>query len=160
MEYTRTTPQPSLPTSPSHTHTYTNAIPLDSWSISRDNTTPLGSLCVHRPCQGYNHNATGLPVHYYDRDAPRIPLGSMCIHRYVPAHKPQIKMPPTIFFPNSGFYVFDSQEYPVPPFNLKPHFFVNLENSDSWSLSHLGYLYPGTTPVMIKLDHNRSCPWV
>jgi len=29
---------------------------------------------------------------------------------------------------------------------------------DSWSLSHLGYLYPGTTPVMIKLDHNRSCP--
>jgi len=32
--------------------------------------------------------------------------------------------------------------------------------TDSWSLSHLGYLYPGTTPVMIKLDHNRSCPWV
>jgi len=31
---------------------------------------------------------------------------------------------------------------------------------DSWSLSHLGYLYPGTTPVMIKLDYNRSCPWV
>jgi len=31
---------------------------------------------------------------------------------------------------------------------------------DSWSLSHLGYLYPWTTPVMIKLDHNRSCPWV
>ena len=27
---------------------------------------------------------------------------------------------------------------------------------DSWSLSHLGYLYPGTTPVMIQLDHNRS----
>ena len=62
MEYTRTTPQPSLPTSPSHTHTHTYAIPLDSWSISRDNTTPLGSLCVHRPCQGYTHNATGLPV--------------------------------------------------------------------------------------------------
>jgi len=32
--------------------------------------------------------------------------------------------------------------------------------NDSWSLSHLGYSYPGTTPVMIKLDHNRSCPWV
>ena len=31
---------------------------------------------------------------------------------------------------------------------------------NSWSLSHPGYLYPGTTPVMIKLDHNRSCPWV
>jgi len=31
---------------------------------------------------------------------------------------------------------------------------------DSWSLSHLGYLYPERTPVMIKLDHNRSCPWV
>ena len=30
---------------------------------------------------------------------------------------------------------------------------------DSWSLSHLGHLYPGTTPVMINLDHNRSCPW-
>jgi len=35
-----------------------------------------------------------------------------------------------------------------------------LDHADSWSLSHLGYLYPGTTPVMIKLDHNRSCPWV
>ena len=32
--------------------------------------------------------------------------------------------------------------------------------SDSWSLGHLGYLYPGTTPVMTKLYHNRSCPWV
>jgi len=31
---------------------------------------------------------------------------------------------------------------------------------DSWRLSHPGYLYPGTTPVMIKFDHNRSCPWV
>ena len=31
---------------------------------------------------------------------------------------------------------------------------------DSWSLSHLGYLYPGATPVMIKFYHNRSCPWV
>ena len=35
-----------------------------------------------------------------------------------------------------------------------------LSSVDSWSLSHLGYLYPGITPVMIKLDHNRSCPWV
>ena len=25
---------------------------------------------------------------------------------------------------------------------------------DSWSLGHLGYLYPGTTPVMIKLGIN------
>jgi len=31
---------------------------------------------------------------------------------------------------------------------------------DSWRVSHPGYLYPGTTPVMIKLDHNRSCPWI
>ena len=31
---------------------------------------------------------------------------------------------------------------------------------DSWSLSHLGHLYPGTTSVMIKLDDKRSCPWV
>jgi len=30
---------------------------------------------------------------------------------------------------------------------------------DSWSLSHLCQ-YPGTTPVITKLDHNRSCPWV
>jgi len=29
---------------------------------------------------------------------------------------------------------------------------------DTWSLSHLGYLHPGTDPVMIKLDHDRSCP--
>jgi len=36
----------------------------------------------------------------------------------------------------------------------------SVPGSDSWSLSHLGYLYPGTTPVMIKLDHDRSCPWV
>ena len=26
------------------------------------------------------------------------------------------------------------------------------ESNDSWSLSHLGYLYSGTTPVMIKRD--------
>ena len=25
---------------------------------------------------------------------------------------------------------------------------------------HLGYLYSRTTPVMIKLDHDRSCLWV
>jgi len=31
---------------------------------------------------------------------------------------------------------------------------------DSWSLSHLGYLYPETTPIVIKLDHNWSCLWV
>jgi len=34
------------------------------------------------------------------------------------------------------------------------------EMANSWSLSHLGYLYPGTTPIVIKLDNNRSCPWV
>jgi len=55
-------PHSSLPTFPSHTHTYTNFIPLDSWSISRDSTTPLSSLCVHRPCQGYTLNPSGLPV--------------------------------------------------------------------------------------------------
>ena len=31
---------------------------------------------------------------------------------------------------------------------------------DSWSPSHLGYLHSVTTLVMIKLDHNRNCPWV
>ena len=62
IEYRRTNPHPSLPTSPSHTYTHTNSIPLDFWSISIDSTTSLGSLCVHRPCQGYTHNRTGLPV--------------------------------------------------------------------------------------------------
>jgi len=28
---------------------------------------------------------------------------------------------------------------------------------DSWSLSHLRYLYTETTTLVIKLDHNRSC---
>jgi len=46
---------------PPHEHT-PNSIPLDSRSISKDSTTPLGSLCVHRPCQRYTHNPTGLPV--------------------------------------------------------------------------------------------------
>jgi len=40
------------------------------------------------------------------------------------------------------------------------HDVVKTLQDDSWSLSHLGHLYPGTTPVMIKLDHDRSCPWV
>ena len=48
---------------------------------------PLLSLCVYR-------------------DAHTIPLGSLCVHRDVPAHKPPIKMPPTNFLPNPGFYVF------------------------------------------------------
>ena len=38
--------------------------------------------------------------------------------------------------------------------------YLTQDRVDTWSLSHLGYLYPGTTPVMIKLDHNRSCSWV
>jgi len=37
---------------------------------------------------------------------------------------------------------------------------LGYEPCDSWSLSHLGNLYPGTSPVMIKLDYNRRCPWV
>ena len=31
-----------------------------------------------------------------------------------------------------------------------------VRQTDSWSLSHLGYLYPGTTPVMIKLDDEAA----
>jgi len=91
MECRRTNPQSSLPTPPSHTPTYTNAIPMDSWSIFnptghpvRDTPTiPLVSLCVHR-------------------DAPAIPLGSLCLHR----DAPPIKMPPSTFPPHPGFYVF------------------------------------------------------
>jgi len=60
-----------------HTHTHTHhTIPLNFWFISRDSTiqlvslcacrdvhtTPLVSLCVHRPSEGYTHNPTGLRV--------------------------------------------------------------------------------------------------
>ena len=84
MEYRRINSHTSLPSTPSHTRTYTNSIPLDSWSISRDNTTPLSSLCVHR-------------------NALTIPLGSLCVHRDTPLHKPPIKMPPTTFLSHTGF---------------------------------------------------------
>jgi len=55
-----------------------------------------------------------------------------------------------------------TEDYLLKPFLL---FWIGIHKlacqlHDSWSLSHLGYLYPGTTPVMIKLDHKRSCPWV
>ena len=58
MEYRRTNPHLSLPISPSHTQSQSR------WTlfVSRDCPIPLGSLCVHRPCQGYTHNPTGLPV--------------------------------------------------------------------------------------------------
>jgi len=83
MGYRRINPHPSLPSPPSHTHTYTNSIPMDSWSISRLSETipPLVSLCVHR-------------------DALTIPLGSLCVHRDAPSDKPPIKIPP-----HPGFYV-------------------------------------------------------
>jgi len=55
MECRRTNPQSSLPTFPSHTPTYTNAGP-DGLLVH------LGTLCVHRPSQGYTHNPPGLPV--------------------------------------------------------------------------------------------------
>jgi len=35
----------------------------------------------------------------------------------------------------------------------EPRRMARFGRGDSWNLSHLGYLYPGTTPVMIKLDH-------
>jgi len=64
----------------------------------------MGTLCAHRPCQGYTHNPTGfLCVH---RDKPAIPLGSMCIYRDVPSYKPPIKMPFTSSLPHSCLYVF------------------------------------------------------
>jgi len=88
MEYRRIHPHPSLLSPPSHAHTYTNSIPLDSWSISRDNITPLFSLCVHR-------------------DVLTIPLGSLCGHRDAPSDKPPIKFSPSTFppIPGSMFYV-------------------------------------------------------
>jgi len=45
MKSTRTNPQSSLPTSPSHKPTYTNAIPgpMDSWSISNPTGHPVRS---------------------------------------------------------------------------------------------------------------------
>jgi len=69
---------------PSSTHTYTNAIPLDYWSISRDSTNALVSLCDHR-------------------NAPAIPLGSLCIHSDAPSHKSPVKMPPSTFLPHPRF---------------------------------------------------------
>jgi len=81
-------PHTRLPSPPSHTHTYTNSIPLDFWSISRDSTTALVSLCVHS-------------------DALTIPQVSLCVHRDAPSDKPPIKLPPSTFPPISGslFYV-------------------------------------------------------
>jgi len=61
-------------------------MPLDSWSIFRDSTITLASLCVQR-------------------DAPAIPLGSMCICRDAPPHKPPIKMPPSTFLSHPRFVV-------------------------------------------------------
>ena len=86
IEYRRINPHPSLPSPPSHTHTYTNSIPLESWSISRDSTTPLVSLCVHR-------------------DVLTIPLGSLCVHRVHPQTNPQSKFPSQPF-PPSWFLCF------------------------------------------------------
>ena len=86
MQYRRRSPGASPRTSPIHTQTYTNAMTLDSWSISRDNTIPLVSLCVHR-------------------DEPTIPRGALCIHGDATSHKPTIKMPPTTFLPHLGLYV-------------------------------------------------------
>ena len=40
---------------------------------------------------------------------------------------------------------------PVPPVPKRN------KVADSWSLSHLGDLYPLTIPVVSKLDHNWSC---
>jgi len=75
------------------THTaYTNSILLDSWSISRDNTTPLVSLCVHR-------------------NTLTIPLGSLCVHRDAPSDKPPIKIPPSTFHPHPGFYILHYKSY-------------------------------------------------
>jgi len=74
-----------------HTHTHTNrdAIPLDSWSISRDNTILLVSLCVHR-------------------DASTIPLASLqqCNHKDALSHKLPIKMSPSLS---------QAQAQPSPP---------------------------------------------
>jgi len=76
-----------------HTHTH-HTIPLDSCFISRDSTiqlvslcihrdvptTLLGSLCVHRPSQGYTHNPTVVSL-CARRVVPTTPLGSLCVHR-------------------------------------------------------------------------------
>ena len=51
-------------------------------------------------------------------------------------------------------FVYWPRRLPVTEMHFR-HF-----SREFWSLSHLGYLYPGTTPVVIKLDHNRSFPWV
>jgi len=45
---------------PPHTRPHT---PTQSQWTPGPCPTPLGTLCVHRPCQGYTHNPTGLSVH-------------------------------------------------------------------------------------------------
>ena len=55
------------------------------WSISRDSTILLVSLCVHR-------------------DAPTIPLGSLCIHWDAPSHNPQSRCPPSTLLPHPGLF--------------------------------------------------------
>ena len=102
MEYRRTNPQSSLPTSPSHTHTYTNAITLDSWSISNPTVHPVLS-----------HAQSGIHPQSYWSPCPftGMHLQSHCapcalIYRDVPSHKSSIQMPPTTFLPHPGFYVF------------------------------------------------------
>jgi len=46
MECKRTNPQSSLPTPPSRTHTYTNTILMDSWSISNPTGHPVRSQAL------------------------------------------------------------------------------------------------------------------
>ena len=64
--------------------------------------TPLGTLCVHRPCQGYTHNPTGLPVRSQgcSCNPTEISMPSQgCTQT-------PIKMPPSTFLPHSRLYVF------------------------------------------------------
>jgi len=60
-----------------------------------------------------------------------------------------------------GNFFFCKNDLVHGPFHFSAFFkFTDLLVLDSWSLDQLGHLYPVTTPVVIKLDHNWSCHWV
>jgi len=73
MQCRRTIPQSSLPTSPSHKPTYTNAIPMDFWSISN----PTGHPVRSQAHSGIHPQSHWSPCAF--TGALAIPRGSLCV---------------------------------------------------------------------------------
>jgi len=97
MECRRMNPHSSLSTSPSHTHTYTNAIPLDSWSISN----PTGHPVLSQAQSGIHPQSHWSPcaftgMHLQSHWAPCAFTGMY------PHTNPQSRCPPQPFSPIPG----------------------------------------------------------